>query len=446
MIILYCEERVTEIMIIILLIFMIVATIALSWGLPPVLEQLIQGVEQSSVARHPNAAVYSEQLAHIIMHGETVLTDQSVQENGQHRIPLYYGRRSPQEVISPMDRPFSTEPINILRLEIPPEPEKPFDHIVVHKYGFGAVCDKAQEEKVVRAISALAVDYIQRKDPKIAHIFNDTSKDSQFDQPVVEHRVLARGVFCALSNGEIKHEANSHVGINIQRLITNNKCQTYMENLKDLIEGSSYRVKEYVPFDRSPYKGVYESPSLPLTEKMKEVAKTFSWIKQVSSKDGSVSKLKKIVRMSPERTIFFPGKVDVSDSPKSDKEDDSADSTFALPKAAVDDSSRSTARSSNAKLVTESSSENKSSGSEKDSEPTDNKTDDLEDEEIITTDEDVEEDGYEGVPSTEATPKQPIPKALEKFPYSYSDFTDLSSIGGSPVRVEWQYDPNSENR
>src|SRR5277367_5557611 len=121
--------------------------LSFSIALPPAVEEITEGVEKSLIANHRiNVGVYSEQLARLILDGETVLSDQAAED--KTRIPIYYGVQ--HEPVMAAAREFIDKPLNILK---PREfPEEPFDHIFVHNYGFGDFCNPEEEKKTVRGI------------------------------------------------------------------------------------------------------------------------------------------------------------------------------------------------------------------------------------------------------------------------------------------------------
>lgn len=266
--------------------FIFFTIITLSFALPPAVEEITEGVEKSLIARHvKNLEVYSEQLARLILDAETVLMDQNAED--KDRIPIYYGAGY-QPSIEPAHQ-FIDKPVNMLKLR--EFVEEPFNHIAVHKYGFGGFCDKAGEEQMVRGIAGLAVVHKITKNPAILSVFKDVSKDPILDKDAVEHRKLARGIFAKLSGEDLGMEKDDLIDKSVEAIIADNKCASYMEDLQELIDNSSSMGPEHVPFERSPYKNHYPARFMPLSDRFYEARGSFPWIHTIILIDTPAPKI-----------------------------------------------------------------------------------------------------------------------------------------------------------
>lgn len=249
----------------------------LSLAIPPALEEITEGVEKSLIAHHvKNLSVYSEQLARLLLDAETVLIDQAAEDKAH--IPIYYG--APHEPMAAAKQ-FIDKPVNMLKLR--EFPEEPFDHIKIHKYGFGGFCDKPGEEKAVKAIAALAVAYKKNKDPAILSVFEDKSKEPLLDKDAVMHIKLVKGIFSKLSGEEFKEDKDALIDKSVDALIADNNGFQYMDHLKNLMDNSFSGDPSQIPFKDSPYnrKYLYNYKNPADQAKMNVSVLYFPWINQV---------------------------------------------------------------------------------------------------------------------------------------------------------------------
>lgn len=446
--------------------FIFFTIITLSFALPPAMEEITEGVEKSLIARHvKNLEVYSEQLARLILDAETVLTDQDTED--KDRIPIYYGAGY-QPSIEPAHQ-FIDKPVNMLKLR--EFVEEPFDHIAVHKYGFGGFCDKAGEEQMVRGIADLAVVHKITKNPAILSVFKDVSKDPILDKDAVAHRKIARGIFSKLSGEDLGTEKDDLIDKSVDAIIADNKCASYMENLQEIIDYSSSMGPGHVPFEMSPYKNHYPARLLPLPDRFHEAKGSFPWIHRVILIDSLASKIpasevmpsatasRAIHRtrrehkshlwedteiVKKEEVITEP--VDAPSDKASNEMISNADNSpvnDAVRRSRVDREISAAELSSNAVEAQESSSE--SAGDKKDDDlPSDTdlledfvKVDDLDinDDYLDINDDYLSDESY-GFASSEGTPQGPLPRILSqkmRKRISISSYDSSSSMGNSII-------------
>lgn len=272
-----------------LVVIIFLAIISISLAIPPVVEDLTEGVEKSILRRNfTNMDIYGEQLARVIIDGETALTDQSAEDKTD--IDIFDGEMY-EQIVPLARRQFIDNPVNILKPRVFDEPsalkfkdpKKPFDHIKIHKYGFGVFCDRAQEEKIVRAVAALAVAHKIRRNSAIVEALLNNSRDANFNTDVANHRKLVRGIFARLAGEDLNNEKDDAITKSIGLIIVDNKGAFYANSLNALFDNV---FAGYVPFELSTYHGYYVVKSLPISESLLTAKEFFPWIQKVSSSDS----------------------------------------------------------------------------------------------------------------------------------------------------------------
>lgn len=406
------------------------AIITISIAVPPVVEELTDGVEQSILRRNfTNMDIYGEQLARVIIDGETVLTDQSAEDKTD--IDVFDGEMY-EQIVPLARRQFIDKPVNILKPRVfdePPaleysEPKKPFDHIKIHKYGFGIFCDKAQEEKIVRAVAALAVAHKIRRNPAIVEALLNESRDANFNTDVANHRKLVRGIFARLAGEDLNNEKDDAITKSIGLIIVDNKGAFYANSLNALFDNV---FAGYVPFELSTYHGYYVAKSSSISEALLTAKEFFPWIQKVSSSDAlnSPDLFARSVRRSVKKSDQDSGQARSKDVPFEDEMKETMDSS----------TDKSAMLPAKGESIGNSPDESKD-GVEAPEAFVENSDDDAnEGEEFVdVVDEDyVSEESY-GLASEEASPNRPAPRNVAKRKV-YSSVSSASSGSSSDSAI-----------